>query len=243
LANYLKLHRKMLEWGWYSDINTRILFFHCLLKTNWKAGEWCGIKFSAGQFITSLQTLANETGLSVQQVRTALQHLVSTGELTSYQQGKARVITVNNWNEYQIDNKVDNKEVTGCQQDDNKELTTDIDIKNKRIKDKKNIYGEYGHVKLTEAEWDKLCNEFGNDDTREAIKFLDEYIEMKGYKAKSHYLALRKWVFDAVKRDKEKDKGKVGGQAQFSETKEKKIHSYPERDVDYAAIANQIIGN
>ena len=73
-------------------------------------------------------------------------------------------------------------------------------------KEVKNIYGEYRHVRLTEAEWDKLCNEYGNEKTREAIKYLDEYIEMKGYKAKSHYLALRKWVFKAVKEDQERNK-------------------------------------
>ena len=34
------------------------------------------------------------------------------------------------------------------------------------------------------------------------IEFLDEYIEMKGYKAKNHYLAIRRWVNDAVKEQK-----------------------------------------
>lgn len=80
-------------------------------------------------------------------------------------------------------------------------------------KEVKNIYGEYGHVRLTETEWDKLCNEYGNIETHEAIKYLDEYIEMKGYKAKSHYLCIRKWVFDAVKRDKAKNNN--SGQSVF----------------------------
>lgn len=34
--------------------------------------------------------------------------------------------------------------------------------------------------------------------TQQLITFLDEYIEMKGYKAKSHYLAIKKWVVEAV---------------------------------------------
>lgn len=41
--------------------------------------------------------------------------------------------------------------------------------------------------------------------TQKAITFLDEHIEMKGYKAKSHYLAIRKWVVDAVKEKERKD--------------------------------------
>jgi hypothetical protein len=68
--------------------------------------------------------------------------------------------------------------------------------------DQKHIFGEYKHVRLTDKELQKLKDEFGEVETDEAIVFLDEYIEMKGYKAKSHYLAIRKWVFDAVREDK-----------------------------------------
>lgn len=66
-------------------------------------------------------------------------------------------------------------------------------------KETKHKHGEYKNVLLTDTEIDKLNCEYGEDNTNEAIKYLDEYIEMKGYKAKSHYLAIRKWVFDAIK--------------------------------------------
>ena len=36
------------------------------------------------------------------------------------------------------------------------------------------------------------------------FKFLDEYIERRGYKAKSHYLCIRGWVKDAVEEEKER---------------------------------------
>lgn len=62
----------------------------------------------------------------------------------------------------------------------------------------KHKYGEYNHVLLTDEELAKLEEAYDLNLTQEAIKFLDEYIEMKGYKAKSHYLAIRKWVIDAV---------------------------------------------
>ena len=60
----------------------------------------------------------------------------------------------------------------------------------------KSIYGEYRHVSLSDEEYQKLSDEFGNVD--ELITFLDEYKEMKGYKCKIDYLAIRKWVVDAV---------------------------------------------
>lgn len=48
-------------------------------------------------------------------------------------------------------------------------------------------------------------SEYGEILTVKAITFLDEYIEMKGYKAKNHYLAIRKWVIDAVKEREAKE--------------------------------------
>lgn len=59
--------------------------------------------------------------------------------------------------------------------------------------------GEYSHVLLTADQEQKLIDEYGEIVTAKAITFLDEYIEMKGYKAKNHYLAIKKWVIDAVK--------------------------------------------
>lgn len=75
----------------------------------------------------------------------------------------------------------------------------------------KHTYGEYGHVKLTDKERDTLFNDFGEPETLEAITFLDEYIEMKGTKYKSHYLALRKWVYQAVRDRKPKRQQASGG--------------------------------
>ena len=68
------------------------------------------------------------------------------------------------------------------------------------IKESKHKHGEYGHVLLKDNELDKLNTEYGRVLTNECITFLDEYIEMKGYKAKSHYLCIKKWVIDAVKK-------------------------------------------
>ena len=116
MSYFVKLHKKILQWGWYEDINTTRVFIHCLLKANRFPGEWRGVRYAEGEFITSLETLSVETNLTVNQVRTAIKHLVSTGEITSKAQGKCRIITVNNWNEYQVSNKEDNSEVTRSSQ-------------------------------------------------------------------------------------------------------------------------------
>lgn len=74
-------------------------------------------------------------------------------------------------------------------------------------KESKHKYGEYNHVQLTDTERERLVNDFGEDITHEAIKYLDEYIEEKGYKAKNHNLTIRRWVIDAVKERTTKSSG------------------------------------
>lgn len=82
-----------------------------------------------------------------------------------------------------------------------KELDKEIEKEKKQTKHK---YGAYSHVLLSDSEYSSLKNDFPN--FQELITYLDEYIEMKGYKAKSHYLAIRKWVADAVKERKPQQK-------------------------------------
>lgn len=74
-------------------------------------------------------------------------------------------------------------------------------------KPKRTRRGEYNHVLLTDEEYQKLQKEYGNAD--ELIRFLDEYKEMKGYKCKNDYLAIKKWVVDAVKEHGSRKNNKV----------------------------------
>ena len=71
--------------------------------------------------------------------------------------------------------------------------------KPKKKKAVKHKHGEFQNVLLTDAEFEKLADDFGADLRDKAISFFDAYIEEKGYKSKSHNLAIRRWVIDAVK--------------------------------------------
>ena len=82
-GDYVKINRSLLEWGWYQDKNTCRLFIHMLLKANWKDGFFLGIEIKRGSFVSSLAKLSEETNLSVREIRTAIKHLESTGEVTS----------------------------------------------------------------------------------------------------------------------------------------------------------------
>ena len=88
---------------------------------------------------------------------------------------------------------------TDIEEDKEKDKEIEIDKeKKKKEKPDRRKYGEYGNVLLSDPEYEKLVNDFGDDKTNKAIKFLDEYIAEKGYKSKSHNLAIRRWVMDAV---------------------------------------------
>ena len=172
MEGFIYLHRKMLDWEWYDDINTCRVFLHCLFKANWKPCKWHGVDIEAGEFITSLQTLAVETNLSVMQVRTALNHLSLTGEITSKAHSKFRIITVNNWDRYQEPNKQNNKQITKKQQASNKQVTTDEEIKEGK-KEINNIF-----VKPTVEEVRAYCLERKNNVDPE--RFVNFY-ESKGW--------------------------------------------------------------
>lgn len=78
----------------------------------------------------------------------------------------------------------------------------DIYIETKETKHK---YGEYKHILLTDKQYQKLISDYGESQTLSAIKYLDEYIQMKGYKCKDHNLAMRKWVFEAINKNKKQN--------------------------------------
>lgn len=96
--------------------------------------------------------------------------------------------------------------VNKCEQleKENEKLKEKIKTLTKKNASKK-IYGEYKNVRLSEKEYISLVECYGQELTTQLITYLDEYIEMKGYKAKSHYLCMKRWVIDAVKNNRYKN--------------------------------------
>ena len=103
---YIKLFRKILDWEWYPDINTRIVFIHCLLKANWKDKKWKGLEVKRGAFVSSLRHLSREIGISERCLRTALAHLEVTQEVTQSAYAKYSVFTVVHYDDYQATDTV-----------------------------------------------------------------------------------------------------------------------------------------
>ena len=104
---FIKLYEQITRWGWYTNVNTAHLFIHLLLKANYGESECAGQKICRGQMLTSLPALAADTGLTVKEVRTALAHLVKTGEVADKSTNKFRLITITKYNEYQASETAD----------------------------------------------------------------------------------------------------------------------------------------
>lgn len=100
-AGYIKLWRSLLKWEWYSDVNASRLFIHLLLTANYEDTTWRGETIHRGQRLTSVAKLAEETGLTTKEVRTALGKLTRTNELTIRTTNKYSVITVEKYDFFQ----------------------------------------------------------------------------------------------------------------------------------------------
>ena len=104
-----------------------------------------------------------------------------------------------------VEKEIDKDKDKDIEKDKDTDTDTDKD-KDKRKKEKiKHTYGVYKHVRLTDDDYKRLCDEYGDIKTGECITFLDEYIEMKPkYKVNNHYLCIRKWVAEAVEEHKQR---------------------------------------
>lgn len=131
MRGWIKLHRQFLEWEWYDDTNTKVLFLHILLKANHTDRRYRGSIINRGTFVTSLDILSQETGLSIRSVRTCLDRLETTGEVTSERTSKGTVIQVVSYDSYQEVTS----ETTDKRQANDKQTTTTKNVK----KEKKSI--------------------------------------------------------------------------------------------------------
>jgi len=136
MSGWIKIHRSILDWEWYEDTNTFRLFIHLILKANHKDKNYKGKLIKRGSLVTGRELLSVETGLSIQQIRTCLERLKSTNEITIKSSSKGTEIQVVKYNEYQL---VTN-DVTNNQPTSNQQVTTNKNVKN--IKNEK----EYSNI-------------------------------------------------------------------------------------------------
>lgn len=163
-SGYVRLYRSLLNWEWYTDTNTKAVFLHLILTANWEPKKWRGITIERGQRVFSYAKLAAEIRLSVQSVRTAINHLKSTGEITCSGTAEYSVVTVKNYDFYQQPTS----ELTNDQQASNKPSTSDQQQLKKDKESNKDNKDKYSAV----------FTAYAGDDA-ELLKALFDFAEMR----------------------------------------------------------------
>jgi len=128
---YLKLHRDLYHKPiWLQSTPEQKVILMTLLAMAWfkpNEWEWKGHKFRTveGQFVTSLESIANDSGkgISTQNVRTALKRFEKLDFLTNESTKQGRLVTIVNWGFYQSQEDKLTNELTVDQQTPNKRLT------------------------------------------------------------------------------------------------------------------------
>lgn len=128
---YIKLYRRMMKWGWYTDTPTKCVFLHLLFLACYEPCYFKGVHLEPGQAVSSIRQIATDTGLTVKQVRTAINHLKETQEVAQSPYGKFSVFTVNNYNDYQCTGTDEGKQRA---QEGHSEGTLSNIKKNKEVK-------------------------------------------------------------------------------------------------------------
>ena len=181
MSGWIKIHRQILDWEWYSDTNSFRLFMHLILRANHKEKKFKGLILNAGSVVTSRDILAIEIGLSVQQIRTALNKLKSTNEITIKSNSQGTVIQIVNYSKYQVTTS----ESTNKQPINNHQTTT-----NNNVNKERNIF-----IPPTFEQVSCYCEERKNN--VDASKFFNFY-ESKGWmvgknKMKDWKASVRTW--------------------------------------------------
>ncbi|MCY1719583.1 hypothetical protein OU798_04480 [Prolixibacteraceae bacterium Z1-6] len=140
MEGWIKLYRILLNWEWYRDSNMVHLLIHLILKANHESRRWQGVLIERGQLLTGRKVLSQETGISLQTIRTCLNRLKSTNEITIKSTNKFSIITICKYESYQATkdevNQQANQRLTNNQPTANQQLTTNKNDKN--IKNEKN---------------------------------------------------------------------------------------------------------
>ena len=100
---FIKLHRKFLNWQWYTEPNVMRVFLHLLLKATFKEFKWKEENISKGQVVVGRKKLER------------------SGEITVKSTNKYSVITIRKWDFFQNEkSSFANKSPTNSRQIANK---------------------------------------------------------------------------------------------------------------------------
>lgn len=102
MNGYIKLFRKIRDWEWYRMPNTKVVFMEILLTANIRTVKYRGQSIVRGSLLATLDDIASATGLTKDEVRTALKNLKMSHTITTQKYMNKTLINVLNYELYQV---------------------------------------------------------------------------------------------------------------------------------------------
>jgi len=100
-STYVKLDRNLRFWRWFKNPKTVVVWVWLIMSANIEDHDFERETIHRGEVATSRKSISAATGLTEREVRTALEHLKLTGEVSVRIRPKYQVITILRYNDYQ----------------------------------------------------------------------------------------------------------------------------------------------
>lgn len=187
-GGWIKLHRQLLANPVFKNDKLFRVFIYLLLSAQHTEGDLligdAVVHLEVGQWATGRHAIARDTGLTEQNVRTALSKLEKLGMLTIKPTTKYSIFSITNWSKYQQDNQ----QVTNSQPTANQQVTTNNNVK----KEKNEQEGK---------EISNLPAKAGASSSSEVKEIFDYWIQVMGKDGKSKLTKEREGAVKARLKD------------------------------------------
>lgn len=150
-----------------------------------------------GDFIFGRKKASKELKISEQSIRTFVEFLKTSQNITIKTTNKYSIISIVNWDTYQNEETSTNQQIN--QQLTNNQPTTNHKQERKKEKKEKNKYMDC--VFLSADEEQSLRTKLLNGDFEKAIEVLNNYKMQSGKKYASDYHAMQNWVIKRIQED------------------------------------------
>ncbi len=130
MEGWITLHRRFLGWEWFEKAEMVQLFVYLLLSAGYEDRRWQGVEVKRGQVLTTYAKLGKILRLSPRSVRTCIERLKSTGEITTETTNHYTIVTICNYDKYQggenTSDTPNDKQLTNDRQTTDKRPTSNI---------------------------------------------------------------------------------------------------------------------